>query len=328
MASGAREAIMQEEFLFKIGGAPFGSCHASTIVELAPDHFLVAYFGGTAEGECDVAIWTSRLEAGNWSDPEKVDDEPGVPMWNPVLHRMPSGELLLFYKIGPEVQKWSGFVKRSDDDGRTWRKREALPPGILGPSKNKPLLLDNGTLLCGSSVESWNAWGSWIDVTRDAGRSWAKHGPIIVKEQLGGVIQPFPFMTSCGGIRVLLRPSDEISKICIAFSPNGLDNWTHAEPTVLENPNCGFDGVRLRDNRVVVVYNTVSRSVLVVAVSGDDGNTWIKALTLEEEEDGEFSYAAVIQTSDSLVHVTYTYRRFTIKHVVLNPDFFPLRPSS
>ena len=58
--------------------------------------------------------------------------------------------------------------------------------------------------------------------------------------------------------------------------------------------------------------------MLNVAVSSD-GKTWKAALVLENQP-GEFSYPAVIQTSDGLVHITYTWNRRRVKHVVVNPE--------
>ena len=81
----------------------------------------------------------------------------------------------------------------------------------------------------------------------------------------------------------------------------------------------------LRDGRHLVVYNhaTRARTPLNVAVS-DDGEAWEPALVLESEP-GEYSYPAVIQTRDGLVHVTYTWKRQNIRHVVIDPA--TLRPA-
>jgi predicted neuraminidase len=75
-----------------------------------------------------------------------------------------------------------------------------------------------------------------------------------------------------------------------------------------------------------LVYNHTAsgRSPLNVAVSSD-GKAWQAALALETEP-GEYSYPAVIQTSDGLVHVTYTWKRTRVRHVVLDPTRLEPKP--
>ncbi len=94
----------------------------------------------------------------------------------------------------------------------------------------------------------------------------------------------------------------------------------------LPNPNAGTDAITLKDGRHLLVYNHTprSRAVLNVAVS-DDGENWNAALVLENQP-GEFSYPAVIQTADGLVHITYTWKRQKIHHVTLDPTKFTLKP--
>lgn len=323
----SHSAIVKEEFIFE--KPPFASCHASTLAETPSGELLCAFFAGTHEGASDVAIWQSRFAEEKWSAPCKIAQAEQVPCWNPVLFTMssdktlsqedPSDEILLFYKVGPNPREWSGALKRSFNNGISWSQGESLPAGILGPVRSKPLQLNDGTLLCGSSLESWKRWGCWIDITSDGGRSWMKSTPINVPQHLYGIIQPTLFLTKAGGVKLLAR-SHGIGFICSAGSSDGGLTWSDAKATELPNPNSGIDAVRLKNGFILLVYNhsQKNRFPLNVALSKDDATTWSMKIALEEDP-GEYSYPAAIQTRDGLVHITYTWNRTHIKHVVIDP---------
>src|SRR5207237_3694882 len=80
--------------------------------------------------------------------------------------------------------------------------------------------------------------------------------------------------------------------------------------------------IRLRDGRFLLVSNPspTSRGKLEIAVSAD-GKAWSSVAVLEDAA-GEYSYPAMIQAGDGSVHVTYTWKRECIKHVVLDPARF------
>jgi predicted neuraminidase len=111
-----------------------------------------------------------------------------------------------------------------------------------------------------------------------------------------------------------------------SWSDDGGQTWDEMRATGLPNPNSGTDALTLADGRQLLVYNhtqrkgpfPAARNMLNVAVSMD-GTEWLTVMTLEKAK-GEFSYPAVIQASDGLVHITYTYMRQTIKHVVVDPE--------
>ena len=314
------------EFVFE--KAPFPSCHASTVVEIAPDALLCAYFAGSDEGNRDVAIFLSRGKRSatgwTWSPPELFHRESSTPCWNPVLFLADASpgrkELLLFFKAGPSPQQWSGLVKRSGDLGKLWTAAELLPAGILGPIRAKPIQLADGRLVCGSSVESYRTWTCWMETTTDLGRNWTKVGPIHAKGQINGCIQPAPFVVDAavpGNERLaFIARSKGIPKILRSESNDGGRTWSMCEPTNLPNPNAGVDAVRLADGRVVAIYNhsIFGRTPLQLAISSDEGKNFTPSLVLEREP-GEYSYPALILGSGDRLHATYTWKRERIKHV-------------
>lgn len=301
------------EFIYE--QAPFPSCHASTLVEVAPGELLAAWFGGSAEGRPDVAIWAARRSGGNWSVPFELAREPDIASYNPVLFFSRDGTLWLYYKFGPSPSSWTGARRWSRDRGKTWSDIEHLPAGLYGPIKNKPLVLADGTILSGTSVESYHAWACWVERSTDHARTWTRHGPIVVPGEPHGIIQPAIVPLPGGKLRMFVRATGRIGRICAADSSDGGLTWSEARRTSLPNPNSGIDAVALEDGRLFLVYNHTEkgRTPLNVAVSRD-GDNWNSYLALETEP-GEYSYPAVIQATDGNVHLTYTWNRRRIKHV-------------
>ena len=329
-------AAIQKQDIFT--DAPFPSCHASTIVELKNGDWLAAWFGGSAEGKPDVAIWGARHTANGWSKPFLLVREPGIASWNPVLFYTRDGQLWLYYKFGPVAAGWTGARMVSNDDGLTWSKRQHLPAGILGPIRAKPYVAEDGTVVSGSSVESYHAWAAWIERSTDGGQTFSKKGPYTLTDQqvaalaqplkpsdskpgeeaTTGLIQPTVISLGARHLRFYARSTGNIGRICIADSYDGGETWTAPRPLDVPNPNSGMDVVQLRDGRTVMLYNptTTGRSPLALAVSRD-GEHFRPFETLEDDPGQEFSYPALIQMKNGDLLMTYTWHRTRIREVRL-----------
>lgn len=330
LSESGQGAYWKGELIYPLDNKPTPECHASTI-EQTGSGLVAAWFGGASESEDDVGIWVSTHEAENWSRPKEVatgaeGEDKDYPCWNPVLFQPENGPLMLFYKVGPSPRTWWGMLLTSNDDGKSWGDRRKLGKHdaighLLGPVKNKPIQLEDGTILCGSSTEH-DGWRVHFEKTSDLARTFKVIGPIHDGEQFAA-IQPTILQYGDGRLQALCRSRQKV--IAQTWSNDGGNSWGPMTATELPNPSAGIDGVTLKDGRQLLVYNHTTRggafpsgrNMLNVALS-TDGKNWEPVLTLERQQ-GEYSYPAVIQHDNGEVHITYTYRRQTIKHVVLDP---------
>ncbi len=321
-----KQCIIKSEFIFQSEEVSFPSCHASTITQFGRS-LVAAWFGGTRERNPDVCIWTSRYVRGGWTRPSEAAN--GIqykgkryPCWNPVLFR--SGKkILLFYKVGPSPSEWWGELKTSTDSGKTWSQANRLPEGIIGPVKDKPVLLSDGYLLCPSSTED-KGWRVHMEFTADNGLTWERTDALNDSASVKA-IQP-TILIQQDKIQILCRST--MGSILSAWSVDNGRTWSKLTPTALPNPNSGIDAVTLKDGRHLLIYNHLKngRNMLNGSIS-EDGTNWKAAFLLENDQKGkEFSYPAVIQADDGLVHVTYTWNRKQIKHVIIDPAKISAEP--
>lgn len=323
-----KEAVIVEENIITQNETKL-DCHSSSIVEVSPGK-LCAVWKGTPEGKT-AEIWISTHENGTWSQPKSLIQNPPLTCWSPVLFKYPNGPLILFYRMGESPRSTVSLYRTSDDGGDTWSTEELLPAGIVGPTKTKPLIDEDGNIIFGSSIEVGNpavdpykATACWIEIFSKG--YWSKYGPLEIPGTGFGCIEPSLFWDSHKNIKMLCRDRSHYvgSKgwIWMAESKDNGKTWSNLERTDLPNPDSGLDTVSFPNGMVVLIYNHshTDRFPLSLAVSKDDGDTWEHLLDLDEKS-GEFP--SVTRDSQGLIHITYAWsaqgeKRKQIKHLVLD----------
>ena len=328
--------ILRREMICK--DLPTQMCHASTVLNLEDGTVLCAWFGGTHEGEDDVAIWVARREKNQWETPYALAHLP-EPHWNPVLQQMEDGTIRLYYKVGRVIADWRTMICQSTDRGWTWSLPQELvekdDSGGRGPVRSKVIRLASGRYVAPNSTERgiWTAYGDYSD---DAGKTWSRSNPIrisglehdgartvsqsdvAVSEQSfygRGVIQPTLWESEPGRVHMLLRSTQGL--IYRSDSQDDGATWCSPYPTQLPNNNSGIDLDRLENGWLILACNPVAdnwgaRSPMSLLLSKDNGTSWEKLLDLDSGL-GEFAYPAVLADGMEL-RVTYTWKRTNIAH--------------
>lgn len=307
-------AFSSELIFEKIPDAP--AHHCSTIAETANGDLLVVWYGGSYESADDQALFLSRRKKGErvWGKPEVLIRDSAQPPGNAVVFRAGGHRLCIVWarmEASRPLRRGGGWgqtrllYRVSEDDGVTWSKDKLFLGGVREGMRNVPITLAGGELLLPLDHS--------FALTKDHGTTW---------EQLGAVTgggQPTVIQRSDGSLMTLLRKSPHIRQ---TESRDGGRTWSPAVATEMKNPDAGIAMTRLRNGHLVLIFNDsgMARTPLSIARSLDEGRTWEKPLALESNP-GEYSYPCVIQTSNGKLHVTYTFRRYTIKHLELDEDW-------
>ena len=307
-------AFSSELIFEKTPDAP--SHHCSTITQAANGDLLVAWYGGSYESADDQALFLSRRRKGgrSWSTPKALMRDSAQPPGNAVIFRTGGKRLCIVWarmEASRPLRRGGGwgqtrlFIRTSEDHGFTWSKDKPFLGGLHEGMRNVPITLASGELLLPLAHS--------FAKTTDGGRTWEHLGAV----NSGG--QPTVIERADGSLLTLLRKRPRILQ---SESHDNGQTWSPAVATELKNPDAGVAMTRLRNGHVVLVFNDSesSRTPLSIARSLDEGRTWERPLALESNP-GEYSYPCIIQTRDSRLHITYTFRRYAIKHVELNEDW-------
>ncbi|MDG9670070.1 exo-alpha-sialidase [Hahella sp. CR1] len=301
---------MQEAFVFDVNDGK--QYHAATIQDVE-DGLLLACFAGPREGSQKTGIWGAEYRDGRWGNQRLLVDplQPSgrrYPLWNPVFSRSGDGRILLYYQVGPSPSRWWGAYIESVDEGATWSQPRLLDSGRIGPVRGRPVVLPSGVMLIPTSTEN-EAWRICFERSEDRGEAWSAHGP---RASSLSAIQPV-LLIHGQAIQSLCRTTEGFLGECWSFD-EGL-SWTDLRLTQIPAPDAAIDVVRANDGQFLLLHNSgaAGRAVLIMSAS-TDGEQWRPVHVLENGE-GEFSYPSACVTRCGDLHIAYTWRRETIKHV-------------
>lgn len=311
------------------------SVHVASLCEISGGRLLATWYGGTREGARDVNLYTATLGRSetNWSAPRAVlTRETAQRELGRYVKKV--GNALLFSDGGERVNLlyvsiafggWSGSalnLKSSADGGQTWSpsQRLHLSPffNISELVKNQPVALDGGGWVVPIYHELAGKFSELLWLSGPA------ESPSYHKTRVNGGVTGFqPALVPLSARRALLlaRDNSKAGQLWASRSEDAGESWSALAQAGLPNPFSGLDAIRLRDGRVLLAFNDTrdNRSNLRLAVSLDAGATWQRLSPLVEEESGqEFSYPFLLQSSDGLIHLVYTWKRKGIRHVVFN----------
>jgi len=326
--------IYKESFIFPAGLNAYN--HASSLVELNNGQVLAVWYGGSREGAADVKIFKSlyRPETKRWSTPDAIINAANVSkdvaryvqkIGNPVLHMDKQNRIWMFF-VTVSVGGWSGSSLNyilSDDQGATWSKTKRLITSpFLNVStlvKGQPFNYQDGSIGLPVYHELMGKFSELLHISLD--------GTVLTKNRITygrKSLQPSIAILDDKNAIALMRYSGKAPKrILSAKTINGGISWLKSKKISLPNPNSGLMVRADSKNKLLLVFNNTEhgRHILSLAVSSDEGETWKVVHNFENsaaESKDRFSYPYFIKTAAGDYHLTYTWKKHRIKHVVFN----------
>ena len=316
--------------------SPTPSAHSTTLAPLSCERVMTVWFGGQQEGAQDVKLYQSIFDKGVWQPAHAIATRLDVQqetkrnirkIGNPVLLRDRRGHLHLFF-VSVSYGGWAGSAinhKLSTNEGVTWSPAQRI---ITSPFLNlstlvrgAPMNMANGQIGLPVYHELFTKFPEWLQLDNNAqvlNKTRMQHGQ--------PTLQPTVIPSDASHALALLRYAGQApNRIWAVNTDDAGLTWHTAHPLTLPNPNAAIMALRLKSGALLLAYNPTEhdRNMLALSLSFDNGEHWTapRMVVQSANTSDEFSYPALLEDAQDNIHLTYTYKRQGIKHIMFNESW-------
>lgn len=292
------------------------------------------YTKGTG-GDNDPAVLASRVSSDGgltWSrtDEVVVAQEGAMNVMSVSCLRMRDGAIGLFYLVKNSEADCRPVLRRSTDEGRTWSAPvKCIPDSEVGYyvlNNCRAVRLASGRIVLPMSFhEAKNGRTSdWAGklvcyLSDDDGKTWFRNAaPFATYDATGRrVTTQEPGVVELKDGRVLMYARTAHGRQWFFYSSDGCRTWTKGEPGSLFGPCAPATVKRLASGELVAVWNdhesfpayakqgpkwsAGTRKPFSIALSTDEGRTWIDRKVVEDLPQGWYCYFAVLEMDGYLL---------------------------
>ncbi|CAG5018590.1 hypothetical protein DYBT9275_06032 [Dyadobacter sp. CECT 9275] len=289
--------------------------------------FIYSHFTGKSSSDFAGAYLASRYSSDGgktWSDKDQivVKNDAGMNVMSVSLLRLKNGEIALFYARKNSMDDCIPLMRISRDEGQTWGDPVTCitdKKGYFVLNNNRVIQLANGRLLMPVAWHITPEGGKFNErgklfcyYSDDNGSTWTSGQEIANPD---GVVTQEPGLIALKKKKIMMIIRTDAGVQYQSFSKDNGKTWGAAGRTTIESPVSPATIARIPSTGdLLMVWNNNGaksgqakglRTPLNLAISKDEGKTWLHQKTLESDPDGWYCYTAIHFVGEKEVLLSY-----------------------
>ena len=296
----------------------------AAMIDLADGRIMLVYSrftGGRGDhAKANLCARFSTDGGATWTKDDiaiTAGDEGGMNTMSPSLLRMTDGAIGLFYLRKNNLTDCRVFLRESRDEGKTWGNARACIEtiGYYVMNNDRVVRLKSGRIVLPVALHATPAAPEFerhasigCFYSDDEGKTWSRSASVP-----GGGTHSLeePGVVELKDGRVMLWVRTDAGKQFVSYSKDAGATWSEFADSNIPSPRSPASIKRIpstgdlllawNNNPNVKTKAGGNRTPFNIAISRDDGATWMNVKTLESDPDGWYCYTAIQFAGDSVV---------------------------